>query len=89
MNYVFYPKGVCAREIKFTLDGNVVKNVSFTGGCNGNLKAVSRLIEGKTVEYIEDVLSGNVCGYKQTSCADQLCVGLRSALDGKLPPVKG
>lgn len=86
-NYTFYPSGVCSRRIDFSLDGNVVKNVSFVGGCNGNLKAVSKLVEGKTVEYIEDILKGNTCGYRQTSCADQLSSGLRAALDGDLKPV--
>lgn len=86
MEYVFTPRGVCSMQIKFTLDGNVVKNVSFTGGCNGNLKAISKLIEGKTVEYVESILSGNTCGVRATSCADQLTKGLRAALDGKLPP---
>ena len=87
MDYIFYPRGVCSREIHFTLDGNVVKNVYFVGGCHGNLKAISKLIEGKTVEELERILSGNTCGYKSTSCADQLTIGLRAALDGRLQPV--
>ena len=85
--FIFHPSGVCSREVRFSLDGNVVKNVSFVGGCNGNLKAISKLIEGQTVEHIESLLSGNTCGYKSTSCADQLTIGLRAALDGKLLPV--
>ena len=67
--------------ISFELEGNVVRNVRFLGGCNGNLKAVSKLVDGKTVEEIEFVLKGNTCGPKPTSCADQLCIGLRQALD--------
>ena len=67
--------------ISFELEGNVVRNVRFLGGCDGNLKAVSKLVDGKTVEEIESVLKGNTCGPKPTSCADQLCVGLRQALD--------
>lgn len=67
--------------ISFELEGNVVSNVRFLGGCNGNLKAISKLVDGKTVEEIESVLKGNTCGPKPTSCADQLCVGLRQALD--------
>ena len=85
--YSYTPSGVCSRQILFSLDGNVVKNVSFIGGCNGNLKAISKLIEGKTVEYLENTLSGNTCGFKQTSCADQLTKGLRAAYDGKLEPI--
>ena len=67
--------------ISFELEGNVVRNVHFLGGCNGNLKAVSKLVDGKTVEEIESILKGNTCGPKPTSCADQLCIGLRQALD--------
>ena len=81
MQYTFQPQGVCPRLISFELEGNVVRNVHFLGGCNGNLKAVSKLVDGKTVEEIESLLKGNTCGPKPTSCADQLCVGLRQALD--------
>ena len=81
MQYTFQPQGVCPRMISFELEGNVVRNVHFLGGCNGNLKAVSKLVDGKTVEEIEALLKGNTCGPKPTSCADQLCVGLRQALD--------
>ena len=81
MQYTFQPKGVCPRMISFELEGNVVRNVHFLGGCNGNLKAVSKLVDGKTVEEIESLLKGNTCGPKPTSCADQLCIGLRQALD--------
>ena len=72
---------VCAREIEFDLDGDVVSNIRFIGGCNGNLKAISKLVDGWTVEKIESYLLGNTCGMKPTSCADQLCIGLRQALD--------
>ncbi len=81
MQYTFQPQGVCPRMISFELEGNVVRTVHFRGGCNGNLKAVSKLVDGKTVEEIESLLKGNTCGPKPTSCADQLCVGLRQALD--------
>ena len=81
MQYTFQPKGVCPRMSSFELEGNVVRNDHFRGGCNGNLKAVSKLVDGKTVEEIESILKGNTCGPKPTSCADQLCVGLRQALD--------
>ena len=81
MQYTFQPQGVCPRMISFELEGNVVRNVHFLGGCNGNLKAVSKLVDGKTVEEIESLLKGNTCGPKPTSCTDQLCVGLRQALD--------
>ncbi len=79
MDYKFRTRGVCAQEISFKLDGNVVTDISFYGGCNGNLKAISKLCDGMTVEQIEDKLKGNTCGYKPTSCADQLAVAVREA----------
>lgn len=72
MEYKYKTSGVCAVEISFKLEGNVVSNISFLGGCNGNLKALSKLLEGQTVEYIEEKLLGNTCGRRSTSCADQL-----------------
>lgn len=71
----------CATKIEFDLEGNVVSNVSFVGGCNGNLKAVSKLVDGMTVEQIEAKLKGNTCGRRPTSCADQLCEGIRKAYE--------
>ena len=72
-------KNVCASMINFELEGNVVKNVSFQGGCNGNLKAISKLVEGMTVEQIENYLKGNTCGKGGASCADVLAQGVRKA----------
>lgn len=68
-------------EIDFDLDGDVVSNIEFIGGCNGNLKAISKLVDGFTVEQIEQKLSGNTCGMKPTSCADQLAKAVRKAYD--------
>ena len=79
--YQYKTKGVCASVIKFDLEGNVVTNVSFQGGCNGNLKAVSKLVEGMTVEKIEGYLKGNTCGMRNTSCADQLALAVRTAYE--------
>ena len=62
-------------------DGDVITNVSFLGGCNGNLKAVSKLVEGMTVEKIEGYLKGNTCGMRNTSCADQLALAVRTAYE--------
>jgi len=81
MDYVYRPYGVCPMQISFHLEGNVVTNVSFVGGCNGNLKAVSKLVNGMTVEQIEEKLLGNECGRKGTSCADQLAKAVRKAYD--------
>ena len=73
--------GVCSVQINFDLDDDVVTNVEFIGGCNGNLKAISKLVNGMTVEQIEGYLKGNTCGYKLTSCADQLAIAVRQAYD--------
>ncbi|MDD4200688.1 MAG: TIGR03905 family TSCPD domain-containing protein [Eubacteriales bacterium] len=68
--------GVCPVSISFDLEGDVVTNIEFTGGCNGNLKAISKLVNGWTVDEITEALAGNTCGFKQTSCADQLTKAL-------------
>lgn len=68
------------------LDGNVVHNIKFMGGCNGNLKAISLILEGWTVEEIESKLSGVLCGNRPTSCSDQLAKAARAAYDASLDP---
>ncbi len=83
MKYQYRTKGVCASEISFDIDGDVITNVAFSGGCNGNLKAISKLVNGKTVDEIESVLAGNTCGMKQTSCADQLAKAVREAYENE------
>ena len=79
MNYSYEPQGVCPMQIDFDIDGDVITNIKFTGGCNGNLKAVSKLVNGWTVDKIEEALSGNTCGKRPTSCADQLAKAVRQA----------
>lgn len=81
MAYDFYTSGVCASKIEIELEGNVIKHVQFQGGCNGNLKAISALVQGKTIEEVTPVLEGIKCGFKKTSCADQLTKGLAAALE--------
>lgn len=81
MDYKYKTRMVCSTEINFTLDGDKVHNVSFKGGCNGNLKAVSKLVDGMTVEQIESILGGNTCNGRPTSCADQLAIAVRQAYD--------
>ena len=79
MQYQYKTQGTCSQAIQFDLEGNIVKNVSFFGGCNGNLKAISKLVDGMTVEEIEEKLAGNTCGFRNTSCADQLATAVRKA----------
>jgi len=79
MKYSFETSGVCAQVIDFELEGDKVTNIHFHGGCNGNLKAISKLVDGMSVDEIEEKLKGNTCGYKSTSCADQLAIAVRAA----------
>lgn len=79
MTYTYKPKDVCPVEISFNIDGDIITNIKFTGGCNGNLKAVSKLVDGWSVDKIEQMLAGNTCGRRPTSCADQLAKAVREA----------
>ena len=81
MRHRYKTQFTCAMEIDFDLDGDKVSNIEFIGGCNGNLKAISKLVDGFTVEQIEQKLLGNTCGMKPTSCADQLAKSVRQAYD--------
>lgn len=81
MHYTYKTKGTCSQQIEFDLNGNVVTNVSFLGGCNGNLKAISSLVDGMTVEDVEKKVAGIQCGFKGTSCADQLSIALKEAFE--------
>ncbi len=81
MNYKYKTRGTCAREISFELENGIVKNVSFYGGCNGNLKGIAALIEGKKAEEIIPLIKGIKCGFKPTSCPDQLANALQEALN--------
>ncbi|MBQ4170411.1 MAG: TIGR03905 family TSCPD domain-containing protein [Ruminococcus sp.] len=83
MRYSYTPRGVCPMNISFELDGDTVSGIQFTGGCNGNLKAIAKLVDGWTVEQIEEKLRGNTCGRKPTSCADQLAIAVRAAKDAQ------
>lgn len=77
----FTPRGVCARQISIALsdDGSTVESVSFVGGCNGNLKAIGKLVAGRPVDEVVALLQGNTCGPRPTSCADQLTIALTEA----------
>ena len=73
------PKGVCSQSIDFDIEDNKVKNVSFVGGCSGNLQGISRLIEGMDVNEALSRIEGIRCGFKSTSCPDQLAKALKEA----------
>ena len=79
MRYSYKTKGTCSQVINFDINNNVITDIEFIGGCNGNLKAISKLCDGMTVEEIEGKLLGNLCGFRDTSCADQLAKAVREA----------
>ena len=81
MKHTYQTSGTCAREIQFEIDNGTIHNVCFIGGCNGNLKAIAKLVEGKNAEEIATLLKGNTCGPRNTSCADQLSKALTKALN--------
>ena len=80
MEITYKTHGTCARSITFTKnDDDTISNISFEGGCSGNLKAVSKLCDGMKAEEISAKLKGNLCGSKGTSCADQLARAVEQA----------
>ncbi len=89
MQYTYKLNGVCASQVSFEMEEDgTIKNVQFTGGCNGNLKAVGKLTQGMDAKRVADILAGNTCGHKQTSCADQLARAIRAALAEKQPKIQ-
>ena len=80
MHYSYKTKGTCSVQIDFDIIDGKVSNVKFLGGCNGNLKAIAKLVEGKKAEEVAGILKGNTCGPRSTSCADQLSKALLNAI---------
>ena len=80
MSYIYKTKGTCSTQIELDLDGDVVHNVKFTGGCNGNLKGISSLVKGMTYEELKEKLAGITCGFRSTSCPDQLVKAVGEAI---------
>ena len=79
MEYSYKPHGVCSVKIAFDLEEGNVKNIRFVGGCDGNLKAISKLADGMPAAKLIELLEGNTCGIKPTSCADQFARALKEA----------
>jgi len=84
MKYNYKTQNTCSTEIELEIEGNVVRNIVFTGGCNGNLKTIPILVDGWTVEEIEGKCKGITCGRRPTSCADQLACAVREAYEASL-----
>ena len=83
MVYTYRPKGVCAQMMKIELEDGVIQEVQVLGGCNGNLQGISALVRGMRAEDAIERMKGIRCGFKKTSCPDQLAVALEEALANK------
>lgn len=81
MEYTYRTKGTCSRVIEFKLDDGKVSSVKFHGGCDGNLKGIASIVEGMDAEHVIERFSGIRCGFKSTSCPDQLACALKEALN--------
>ena len=78
MTYTYRPRGVCSQLMEIELEGNIIKSVKVTGGCSGNLQGISRLVEGMDADKAIARMEGIRCGFKPTSCPDQLAKALRA-----------
>ncbi len=79
MKYTYNTKGVCSSTITFEIENDIITSVQFVGGCNGNLKGISALVVGRPVDEVIACLEGIRCGFKSTSCPDQLAKALAAA----------
>lgn len=80
MHYTYKTHGVCSTQIEFDIENEILRNCKFYGGCNGNLKGICRLIEGRRANEVVNILFGVECGFKNTSCPDQLSRAIAEAL---------
>ena len=80
MHYEYRTHGTCSTRIDLDIEDGIVQNVTYTGGCNGNLQGISRLAVGMPAKELADKLRGIRCGMKETSCPDQLAKALDRAL---------
>ena len=77
MQFEYRTKGTCSQRIIFDVEDNILKNVQFIGGCNGNLKGISSLVDGMNIDDVITKIEGIQCGFKSTSCPDQLAQALK------------
>ena len=80
---VYKTRGTCSSQINYEIEDGIVTSVSYVGGCNGNLKGISSLVVGMKVEDVIEKLQGIKCGFKSTSCPDQLAVALKEYMEAK------
>lgn len=83
MRHSYKTKDVCASKIDFDLDGDIVRNIEFTGGCRGNLLVIQKLLDGFPAERLVSEVGGTLCGRRPTSCADQLSKAVMKAYNKK------
>lgn len=81
--YVFHPQGACSREMRISHENGVIYDLEVVGGCNGNLKGIAALIKGMKLVEVKDRLKGIKCGFKSTSCPDQLSIAIDEILKNK------
>ena len=81
MEHIYYPRGVCSREMRVEVEDGIIRRVEVKGGCNGNLKGISRLLVGMSAEEAIVRMRGIKCGFKNTSCPDQLSKALAECLE--------
>jgi len=82
--YVYKTKGTCSTQIAVELDGKKIESVAFTGGCNGNLTGIAKLVQGMDIDFVIERFTGNTCGARSTSCPDQLAKALQEAYAAQL-----
>lgn len=80
-HYEYRPRGVCSRRMIFELNGDTIESLRVEGGCNGNLKGIAALVKGKKIQEVIDTLEGIECGFKPTSCPDQIAKALKEYLN--------
>lgn len=83
MVYEYRPSGVCSTKISVEIEDGIIKDVKFTGGCNGNTQGLSKLAVGRKADEVADILSGIKCGFRNTSCPDQLAKALRTTMNNE------
>ena len=83
MHISFRPQGVCSQRMEIDVEDGIVKKLAVTGGCSGNLQGISRLVEGMPAEAVIEKLEGIRCGFKNTSCPDQLAGALKKYLENQ------
>ena len=78
MKYIYYPKGVCSTKMEFEIEGNIIKDMKITDGCNGNTQGLSALIKGQNIDEVISKIDGIKCGRRPTSCPDQVAQALKA-----------